>query len=341
MDEVAGDGISTERVLSRNGTNPVDGTVKWDASKSLWLSGMTLTALFLAPVHFSWGAVLVFLVLTAVTICLGHSVGMHRLLIHRSFRTPIWLERTLVYLGVLVGMAGPFGMIRLHDIRDWGQMQPACHDYFAHRAGIWKNAWWHLHCRFDFSEPPEYRLEHTIADDRYYKFMERTWMVQQVPLALILFALGGMPWVVWGICVRVSISLIGHWMIVYYAHQPRPSVIHIEGACVQGYNLPKLALVTFGECFHENHHAYPGSACMGFMPGQLDLSWWVICLLERVGLATDIRTPADLPAKPGMTIIDNRESGQCNSMPSWLIPNEQRRSQHSEVWRKNGGRGWD
>ena len=62
-----------------------------------------------------WDAALVFVILCAVTICGGQSVGMHRLLIHRSFEAPRWLEYLLVWLGTLVGMAGPFGMIRAHD----------------------------------------------------------------------------------------------------------------------------------------------------------------------------------------------------------------------------------
>jgi sn-1 stearoyl-lipid 9-desaturase len=80
--------------------------VTWDPGRSLWVGGMSAGALALGPLYFTPGAVLLFLVTTAVTICAGHSVGMHRLLIHRSFSAPLWLERTLVYLGTLVGMAG-------------------------------------------------------------------------------------------------------------------------------------------------------------------------------------------------------------------------------------------
>ena len=90
-------------------TSATEGRIVWDAPKSLWwfahLAG-AVTAILVFP---QWDAVLVMLMLTAVTICAGHSVGMHRLLIHRSFKAPLWLERLLVWLGTLVGMAGPFG----------------------------------------------------------------------------------------------------------------------------------------------------------------------------------------------------------------------------------------
>jgi predicted DCC family thiol-disulfide oxidoreductase YuxK len=63
---------------------------------------------------------------TAITLCLGHSLGMHRRFIHRSYAAPLWLERLFVYLGTLVGMAGPLGMMRTHDLRDRAQRQPEC-----------------------------------------------------------------------------------------------------------------------------------------------------------------------------------------------------------------------
>ena len=97
---------------------------------------MTLAALIGGPIYFTWGAFALFLATTAVTVCLGHSLGMHRRLIHRSYDCPLWLERLFVYLGTLVGMAGPYGMIRQHDIRDWAQRKPRCHPYLAHRSSL-------------------------------------------------------------------------------------------------------------------------------------------------------------------------------------------------------------
>lgn len=112
---------ATDRVFPNRRTNAVQGTISWDAIKSIWL--LTMTAGGIAAIIFtpSWSGFMVFLGTTAFTICAGHSVGMHRLLIHKSFQTPKWVEYILVWLGTLVGMAGPFGMIRAHDMRDWHQ----------------------------------------------------------------------------------------------------------------------------------------------------------------------------------------------------------------------------
>lgn len=109
------------RMIARKDSDPVSGVVRWQPVKSVWIGSMTLAALALGPIVFSWDAFAASLVLSAITLCGGHSVGMHRRLIHNSFECPLWLEYFLVYLGVLVGMAGPIGMMRQHDMRDWAQ----------------------------------------------------------------------------------------------------------------------------------------------------------------------------------------------------------------------------
>lgn len=297
--------VSTERVLVDGPSNPVNGVVQWAPVKSIWLTGMTLVAVLFGPFTFSAPSFLVFVVLTAVTICCGHSVGMHRLLIHRSFRANRGVEYLFVYLGVLVGMAGPFGMIRLHDFRDWGQRQNACHDFFSHRGGFWRDAWWQLHCRIELSDPPRFEIERAVAIDRYYQFLERTWMWQQFPVGIILYVFGGINFVVWGIAVRVSVSLIGHWLVGYFAHQPREQVLHVQNACVQGYNLPKLGLITFGEAFHENHHAFPTSAKLGIFPGQTDPGWWLILGLKTAGLVSDVQMPNADTKRAGVVVLND------------------------------------
>ena len=182
-------------------------------AKALWNLSMLGAALLLAPLTFSPGGLLVFFILTYVTLLLGHSVGMHRRFIHRAFDCPKWLERFLVYLGTLVGMAGPLGILRIHDLRDWAQREPDCHDFFSHRRSLWVDAWWQLTSRFEFERPPRFKIEPEFAQDGFYRWLERTWMLQQVPLAVLLYYGGGWSWVVWGVPVRVCVSVIGHWVV--------------------------------------------------------------------------------------------------------------------------------
>ncbi len=292
--------ISTGRMIPAADSDAVHGKVVWVPAKSLWVTSLSAIALIGGPLTFSLDALVVFVVLTAVTICLGHSVGMHRLLIHRSFKVHILIERALVYLGTLVGMAGPFGMIYAHDIRDWAQRQKQCHDLYAHRRSFLRDAFWQMHCRVDLDRPPRFVIEPAVANDRFYWFLEATWMVQQLPLALLLYWLGGLPWAIWGVAVRVPVSLAGHWLVGHFAHRGGEQGWCVDGVAVQGYNLPKFGLVTFGESFHGNHHAFPESARLGLEPGQLDLGWTFIRFLERLGLASAIKTPRNIVHRAGL-----------------------------------------
>lgn len=296
---------STNRVFPNLLTDPSNGVIRWDSKKSLWLMVMTagaLAALFVFP---STAGFLVFLATTAVTICAGHSVGMHRLLIHKSFKTPKWLEYLLVWLGTLVGMAGPFGMIRAHDMRDWHQRQAECPPHPSHGAGFLRDAWWQMHCRFDLENPPDFEIKPEIAHDPVYQWMERHWMTQQLFVAVPLFVFGGVGLVLWGVCLRVTVSLIGHWMVGHFAHKAGHQGWSVEGLPVQGYNIKGLGLITFGENWHSNHHAFPHSAQLGIEEGQTDPGYWFIKILETVGLAHSIQGPADLPPREGLTRVDD------------------------------------
>jgi fatty-acid desaturase len=312
------------RIAADKHTDPVEGRVRWDPAKSVWIGAMTLAALLLGPVFFSWSAFALFLVSSAITLCFGHSVGMHRRLIHESFECPLWLERICVYLGTLVGMAGPVGMIRIHDFRDWAQRQPQCHDYFCHRKSIWRDAWWQLHCELVLARPPRFQLEPRIAGDRFYAFVERSWMLQQLPWVLLFFALGGWSWVVWGIAVRVSVCVTGHWLIGHFAHRQGGQSWIVEGAAAQGYNIAAAGLISMGESWHNNHHAFPGSAKLGLFPGQADPGWWLIRCFAALGLASRIVTPETLVHRLELRRLIEREDGPSAHASLQLAAGERR-----------------
>jgi fatty-acid desaturase len=277
-------------------TNPRDGAVAWKPSKSLWYTSAVALACG-APFTASVGAVLVSFVLTVLTLCLGHTLGMHRRLIHGSYECARWLEYILVYLGVLVGIAGPFRILYLHDIRDWSQRHPRCHSFFIHSAKWWRDCWEQLHCDIRLAQPPRFSIEPRIAEDRFYGFLEKTWRLQQIPLALALYLFGGWGWVTWGVGVRLCVSLTGHWLVGYLAHNRGARSWHIEGAAVQGYNVPGFGLLTMGESWHNNHHAFPESARLGLKPNEFDPGWFVLRGLARLGLVWNLATPETLPER--------------------------------------------
>lgn len=284
-------------------TNPREGVVVWSPVKSLWFTGHALVALVGGYFGFRLEAALFGLVLTVVTLCLGHSVGVHRLLIHRSFECYRWLEYLLVHLGTVVGMGGPFRMLYAHDIRDWSQRHPECHPFFIDRRPVWRDLAWQLHCDMRLKHPPEFVIEASVARDPVYRFMQRTWMLQQLPWAVIAYLIGGWPFVIWGISVRVTISLIGHSLVGYLAHNHGRRDWRLDGHAVQGFNLPWLSLVTMGEAWHNNHHAFPGSARLGLRAFQLDPGWWALMFMRAMGLVWNMKQPADLPARPELRAV--------------------------------------
>jgi stearoyl-CoA desaturase (delta-9 desaturase) len=292
--------VSIDRIIVHPSTSATNGAIKWLPWKTIWLFLHTVLGLAGIIIFPQIDALLIFLALTATTICAGHSVGMHRLLIHRSFETYLPIEYLLVWLGTLVGMAGPIGMIKTHDTRDWHQRQTICPPHPSHDARFFKDAWWQLCCVFKLASPPEFRLEDRVKHDPFFNFVERTWMLQQAPVALVLYLFGGWAWVLWGCSLRISVSLIGHWMVGHFAHRRGQQGWVVKGLPVQGYNLPGLGVITFGESWHGNHHAFPHSAKLGVEPGQSDPGYRFICGLEKLGLVWDVKTPHSEPARDGL-----------------------------------------
>ncbi len=144
-------GIPQHRAQAGADDDVLLGEVVYAPGKSLWISMMVLAAVVGGAATASIGAVLLFALSTAAVLLFGHSLGNHRKLIHNSFACPKWLEHLLVYLGVQVGLAGPLGLMRQHDLRDFAQRHPRCHPYLRHGAGMLSDAWWQLHCELRWS----------------------------------------------------------------------------------------------------------------------------------------------------------------------------------------------
>lgn len=302
--------LNTERVKANANTDAYIGKVVWSPVKSVWFLANLFVAVLVAPFIVTLSSVGIFIVLTAITLCFGHSLGMHRLLIHRSYECPKWMEYLFVYLGTLVGMAGPIGMIKQHDLRDWAQRQSRCHDYLLHGSGMLKDAWWQLNCDLRLANGPEFNIEEDVLSDRFYRFIEKTWLLHQLVVAIPLYWIGGLNWLVWGVSVRIVVSVGGHWLIGYFAHNDGERTWRVEGAAVQGHNIRLAGLLSMGEAWHNNHHAYPGSAMLGLYTDEPDPGWWVLNALHNIGIVKNIRLPQQLPARSELvteaTNLDSR-----------------------------------
>ena len=231
-----------------------------------------------------------FLVATAmsfITMYIG-VVAYHRLLIHRSFKCPSSVEHLLVFLANVSGMSGPISLMKTHEMRDWAQRQKVCHPYFSHKNSILTDGFQQLFCKITLQKTPIFNLE--LEKDAFYQHLESCWFLYQIPLGILLYSLGGWGWVCGGIFLKMFNIQFGHWLVAHLIHHfgQQPQIMPEAG--VQGYNIPLLALFTFGESYHNNHHSCPEAAKNSFRKGEIDPAWWFIALLQKLGLASQIIT---------------------------------------------------
>ena len=213
--------FGVHRVVA-DAADPRSGRVQWSPVKSLWLTGMTAAALVGGALTLSWDALAVFWSPAASDHAVWRPFTRHAPPPHpQQLRVPA-LAGICPRLSRRPRRHGwPYGMIRTHDMRDWAQRNPRCHDYFAHRRPFLQDGWWQLHCELNLDRPPAFKLEDRIANDRIYRFMESTLMWQQLPghcCSSPSAAGAGCS----GACARVAVCVTGHWLVGYFAHNSGP-----------------------------------------------------------------------------------------------------------------------
>eukprot|EP00899_Mesostigma_viride_P025796 jgi/Mesvir1/6400/Mv19495-RA.1 len=252
----------------------------------LFMHGMCV----FAPSTFSASSFGCFVVLYVITGMFGITLSYHRQLSHKSFKTPKWLEYVFAYCGVQAIQGDPIEWVSSHRIH-----HAAC-DTLSDLHTPYEGFWWsHMGWLLE-DKAIEARTGGTrknvgdMANDPFYKFIAATYPLHPIGLALVLYALGGFPWVIWGMCVRTC------W--VYHITWFVNSATHVWGK--QVWNTGDLSrnnwwvgLLAFGEGWHNNHHAFEYSARHGLEWWQFDMTWLTICLLEKLGLAKDIKLPSE------------------------------------------------
>jgi sn-1 stearoyl-lipid 9-desaturase len=242
-----------------------------------------LLALF--PAFFSWKAVGVALLLYWITGGLGITLGFHRLITHRSFQTPKWLEYFLATCGTLACQGGPIdwvGLHRIHHLHSDQEQDP--HD--SNRGFWWSHFAWMLHQSPAFAEVPRFTKD--IYDDPYYKFLQKNMVLLQVALGAALLLFGGWSCVVWGIFVRLVFVWHCTWFVNSATHKFGYKTYDSQD---HSTNCWWVALLTYGEGWHNNHHAFQYSARHGMEWWEIDLTWMTIQLLQTFGLATNVKLP--------------------------------------------------
>jgi sn-1 stearoyl-lipid 9-desaturase len=248
----------------------------------------------LAPFAFSWSALVVCAVLYLAA-GFGVTLGYHRLLTHRSFRTPKIVEYILSILGCLSNQGGPLQWVAVH--RAHHQHADGDEDPHTPRHGFWwAHVFWWMPRNPSLGELPQYRRYVTdLAKDPVQCFLHRWHWALPLALAGVLYGLGeawdgvGLSWVVWGIFVRTAVLYHATWLVNSATHlwgyRNFPTRDHST-------NLWWVALVSLGEGWHNNHHAFPRSARHGLRWWEVDATYCLLRLLALVGLARRIQVPS-------------------------------------------------
>lgn len=247
----------------------------------------------LAPFQFNWGALLVAVVLYFVT-GLGVTISYHRNLAHRSFKVPRWLEYFFAYCGVLSLQGSPIEWVSSH--RYHHQFTDKLKDPHTPSKGFWFS---HINWIFDYhsrigSYEGQLKNVGDLECQLYYRFLHYTYFYHSVALGVVLYVAGGLPFLVWGLAVRL--------VFVFHVTFSVNSICHTWGKQVwdtgdESKNNWLFGLLAFGEGWHNNHHAFEYSARQGLEWWQIDITWYVIRFLEKVGLATDIKLPTETQKK--------------------------------------------
>ncbi|MFQ5742610.1 MAG: acyl-CoA desaturase [Acidobacteriota bacterium] len=239
----------------------------------------------LAPFAFSWSAVGVAVFLWWLAGGLGVTLCFHRLLTHRSFETPKIVEYLLTVFGSLNWQGGHVRWVGTHRLHHRDSDTES--DPHSPRHGFnWAHVLW---CFVDdpLGRNPR-ELAKDLQRDPVHNFLDRYFALPQLALAPILYALGGWPWVVWGICVRTVASYHATWFVNSAAHTW--GYRNFETG-EDSRNNWWVALISFGEGWHNNHHAFARSARHGMRWWELDLTYLTIRLMGKLGLAWNIHIP--------------------------------------------------
>jgi stearoyl-CoA desaturase (Delta-9 desaturase) len=247
-----------------------------------------------ALIFFSWPMLGAAVFLYWVTTGLGISMGYHRLHTHRSYKVPLALDYFLALCGSLTLEGGPISWVATHRIHHQNS-DKAGDPHSPRDGGWWAHVGWiilgeanHSNTRKMLKYAPD------MARHRFYIWLNNYHWVPAIALAFLLALIGGLPLVLWGIFVRTVFGLHATWLVNSATHMwgSRRFETHDDSR-----NNWWVALITFGEGWHNNHHAHPASARHGLAWYEFDPSWIEISLLRFLGVATSVRTAA-LSPKP-------------------------------------------
>ncbi len=272
-----------------------------------------VTALFIAAFHigaiaalfyFSWSRLAVAVVLWVLAINFGIGVCYHRLLTHRGFQTPKWVEYLLTICATLALEGGPIFWVAVHRVHH--QHSDHTGDPHTPKEGPWwaHIGWMVLGKSMHAKTSALARYVPDLARDRFHVWLSKYHWLTLVVCGVVLLGLGsyidhgfmgGVKMVLWGVFLRVTLGLHATWLV--------NSATHLWGSRRfetrdDSRNSFWVAMITGGEGWHNNHHAHPVSARHGLAWYEFDPNFYLIWMLSKLGLARKIQVARYDKANP-------------------------------------------
>jgi fatty-acid desaturase len=289
---VAKSALPQHPAMPRLGRKAQGGKLSWVTTIFMVLFHVgAIAALFM----FSWKAVACF----AVTWFLAYNIGIgmcyHRLLTHRGYRVPKWLEYAMTVCATLALEGGPIFWVSLHRVHH--QLSDKEGDpHTPQEGGWWAHIGWIM--SGDSLNAETDALARYVPDltrDRFYIWLSKYHYIPLVITGLVCLAVAGWPGLLWGIFLRTTLGLHATWLVNSATHMWGSRRFQTRD---DSRNLWWVALITGGEGWHNNHHAHPVSARHGLKWYELDVNYIGIRLLEKLGLAREVKVARFDPANP-------------------------------------------
>ncbi|MEZ5290777.1 MAG: fatty acid desaturase [Vicinamibacterales bacterium] len=255
-----------------------------------WITFIAMTAYHIGAVaaffYIDSGAILAAAFLWWLSGSLGIGMAYHRLLTHRGYKCPKWVEYFLTLCGALALEGGPIFWVATHRIHH--QLSDKDGDPHTPKEGAW---WAHIGWIM-FGKAMHHDTEilkryvPDLSKDPFHVALTKWHWVPQVVVGLILLAIGGLPYVLWGVFFRTTLGLHATWAVNSATHMWGYKTFRTRD---DSRNLWWVGLIAFGEGWHNNHHAHPVSMRHGLAWYEFDLNYIQIKLLEKLGLAWDLK----------------------------------------------------
>lgn len=281
VSQAARDAREIEAEEIRAALEPHNRRFQWDFAILMVIFHTAAVAAFF---EFRWSALAVLAVTWILAQNIGIAVVYHRLLTHRGFVVPKGFEYVLAVLGTMALQGSPVYWVAVHRLHH--RFSDEHGDPHSPRDGKWwSHMGWLLNGSLHNNSAILEKYAPDLMKDRFYRWLNHYHWVPVTVLGIALVAIGGLPWLLWGVFLRVTIGLHVTWMV--------NSVTHAWGS--RRFNTGDdstnnwwVALLTGGEGWHNNHHAHPVSARHGMAWYELDPNYWVIWVLEKLGVATKV-----------------------------------------------------